>query len=326
MRNWDHIIDNYIRVCETRGLTESVILGRRRELERFGTWLKRRKPKPAVEEISSELILDYIKGRTAFHSKSSVCGVMSHIRCLGEYLVNEGIWNQNPLRWIQSPKIDPRRQLPRRVDKENLRKLIAETTKISQPHNRSLYFTLLLVLYGTGMRRGELERLNLKDWDREHGSLRIDSQKVNLQRVVPVPAAVAAAIESYLPVRQNTLLELGIREEEALFVTAKGKRILGDRIGVRVHKLAQRAEVPLVTLHQFRHTCASDLLEEGLGLHEVQRYLGHAYLATTIRYTHIADPARKQAVALHPINQILASLAGDQDFNSQSGREERFCG
>jgi site-specific recombinase XerD len=240
MRNWDHIVDNFIRICETRGLSESVILGRRRELERFGAWLKRRKPKPTVEGITSDLILDYIKGRTAFHSKASVCGVMSHIRCLGEYLVNEGIWNQNPLRWIQSPKIDPRRQLPKRVEKENLQRLVAQTTKMPHAHNRSLYFTLILVLYGTGIRRGELERLNLEDWDRENRTLRIDSRKVNLQRVVPVPGPVAAALESYLPVRQNTLLQLGIREERAFFITTKGKRIMGDRLGAAILTLVRK--------------------------------------------------------------------------------------
>ena len=53
MRQWDQLVDNYLRVCEARGLSESVLLGRRRELERWGAWLKRRKPKPRVEEISS---------------------------------------------------------------------------------------------------------------------------------------------------------------------------------------------------------------------------------------------------------------------------------
>lgn len=318
MRNWDQLVDNYMRVCETRGLTPSVISGRRRELERWGIWLKRKRPKPQVEQIDSDLILEYVRGRTAFHSKASVCSVMSHMRCMGEYLTNEGVWTQNPLRWIQSPKIDPRRQLPRRIEREHLTKLLEQASKIRNAYQRSLVLTVLIVLYGTGIRRGELQRLNCADWNSQEGTLRIDCAKVNLQRTMPVPPTVRACLEAYLPQRQNRLMELGIHEEDALFITKNGKRLSGEKVGIALHRLAKKADVLLVTVHQFRHTCASDLLEQGLGLHEVQKYLGHAYIVTTVRYTHVADPARKQAVALHPINSILAELNAAEAENSGS--------
>lgn len=309
MRNWDQLVENYMRVCEIRGLSESVIVGRRRELDRWGIWLKSRKPKPKVEEIDSELILDYIKSRTVFHSKSSVCGVMSHMRNMGDYLVNEGHWVQNPLRWIQGPKLDSRRLLPRRVEKAHLQKLFEQAALNPRPYFRSLTITILITLYGLGIRRGEMERLNLTDWDPREGTLRIDSRKVNMERVVPVPRSVHAAIESYLPIRQNQLIQLGIHDQQALFVAPSGIRISAFNVSTAVHRLAKKADIPLITLHQFRHSCASDLLEEGLGLPEVQRYLGHAFLATTVRYTQVADPARKKAIDLHPINSILSSLS-----------------
>jgi site-specific recombinase XerD len=124
---------------------------------------------------------------------------------------------------------------------------------------------------------------------------------------------VASALESYLPQRQNRLLELGIHEEPALFVRRNGNRLEGAALGAAIHKLAKKADIPLVSVHQFRHSCASDLLEEGLGLHDVQKYLGHAFICTTVRYTHVADPARRQAVALHPINAILSGLSAPQE-------------
>src|SRR5260221_295275 len=65
------------------------------------------------------------------------------------------------------------------------------------------------------------------------------------------------------------------------------------------------ASAPLVTVHQFRHSCASDLLEAGVHLAEVQRILGHQGIATTVRYAHIADPARRAAIARHPVNDFL---------------------
>lgn len=60
-----------------------------------------------------------------------------------------------------------------------------------------------------------------------------------------------------------------------------------------------------ITLHQFRHSCASDLLAEGVRLPEIQAMLGHQTIATTMRYLHVADPQLHEAVRRHPINEIL---------------------
>jgi integrase/recombinase XerD len=60
-----------------------------------------------------------------------------------------------------------------------------------------------------------------------------------------------------------------------------------------------------VSLHQFRHTCASDLLEGGVSLPEVQRMLGHLSVTTTARYLQIADPQRVEAMHRHPLNDAL---------------------
>jgi site-specific recombinase XerD len=307
MREWDQLVENHLRVCTTRGLAECVVLARRRELDRWGNWLKRKRPKPKVSEIGAELILEYIRGRTAFHSKATVAGLMSQMRNMGEFLVQEGVWEQNPLRWIRSPKLDPRRILPRRIKKDELSKLFECAAKIQDPHRRSRSLVILVLLYSTGMRRGELARLSLSDWNAKECSIRINSQKVNLERILPVPSVVARYIEEYLPIRQNRLLQEGTNDQEAFFVGQFGRRLRGDDISNIIRRLSKAADIPLVTLHQFRHSCASDLLEEGVGVPEVQRVLGHATLVTTTRYTHIADPYRRKAVSLHPINSILNS-------------------
>lgn len=84
-----------------------------------------------------------------------------------------------------------------------------------------------------------------------------------------------------------------------------GRPLSGSAISNGVHDIATAAQVPLHSLHQFRHSCASDLLEAGVHLAEVQRILGHAVISTSVRYVHIADPQRSAATALHPINDWL---------------------
>jgi site-specific recombinase XerD len=75
-----------------------------------------------------------------------------------------------------------------------------------------------------------------------------------------------------------------------------------------IHRLAHKAKVPLVSLHQFRHTCASDLLENGASLIEVQSILGHKSVESTSRYLHVAGPERARAISKHPLNDYLPAL------------------
>ena len=86
-------------------------------------------------------------------------------------------------------------------------------------------------------------------------------------------------------------------------------------LGLLVHRLARRAQVPLVSLHQFRHTCASDLLEKGASLSQVQQLLGHKGVETTSRYLHVAEPERARAMSKHPLNDYLKELLTKQDTN-----------
>jgi len=162
------------------------------------------------------------------------------------------------------------------------------------------------MVYATGLRKGEMERLNIGDWNREEGCLRIDGRKTGVERRVPVGAGVWKCVEAYLPLRHNRLEKLGRLGEQALFINRAGKRMKGQSISLIAHNLARRAGVPMVSMHQFRHTCASDLLEGGTAIPEVQRILGHACVTSTLRYTQIADPERAAAVKLHPVNEFLA--------------------
>ena len=308
MKRWESLCDGYIRQCEAQGLAPSTIYMRQAQLGRLGVWLRKRRPRPALEAIDGPLLVEYLRARTAFQSKSTLAGALSVLRCFGEYLVAEGVWVKSPLRWMKGPKLDPRRLLPRRVSQEQLLAVFKEAAQSREEYQRYLMLAVLSVLYATGLRRGELERLTLGSYDMANATLRIDGRKTGQERVVPLSQSAVQCVEAYLPQRFNVLCKRGNTAERALFVGKTGRPLTGERIGLCVGRLAKRAQVPEVTLHQFRHSCASDLLEEGVGIAEVQRILGHAVIVTTFRYTQIADPMRRQSVSLHPINEILADL------------------
>ena len=306
MRRWDGLVEKYVRECESRGLAEGTISHRARELTWLGSWLKRQRPRPTLEAIDADVIAGYVGSRGRFKSRSTVSGVVSTVRGMGEFLVREGLWRTNPLRWMKGPKIDSRMQIPRRINRAELRAIWAAAGRRRGQFARHQAVCVLAILYATGLRRGELERLDVEDWDSEHGLLKIDGHKTGRERQVPVSQAAWRCIEAYLPHRHNALERTGNIGERALLVGRDGQRLSGHSVSSTIKGLAESAGVQHVTQHQFRHSCASDLLEEGVSVAEVQRFLGHAVLESTVRYLQISDPERTAAIAKHPINALLA--------------------
>ena len=309
MRRWDGLVDGYVEECERRGLVPGTLERIRTELERWGAWTKRRRPRPSLEQIDAPLIVTYVRARMAFRSKSTVSGTLSVMRGMGEFLVREGLWRSNPLRWLQGPRMDARSRVPRRLGEAQMEQLWAAAATQRSLYARQLWTTVLAVLYGTALRRGELERLELASYDRVAGVLELDGRKTRSVRRVPVPELVARCLEAYLPLRQLQLERAGQLCERALFVNRRGTRVSGASVSLAVARLARAAGLERVTIHAFRHSAASDLLEAGVRVPEVQRLLGHRVLATTVRYLAIADRQRHEALQKHPLNDWLREEA-----------------
>jgi site-specific recombinase XerD len=309
MRRWDRLLDSYMDEYRARGVSAASVAYTESRLCRWGRWLKKRRPRVAIERIGVDLITSYIASCASFRSKATVYATLSTMRGFGDYLVRQGLWRINPLRWMRGPKVTPYSRLPKRIDQAHMEAMWREAAGRHGDYSAHLWVTVLAMLYGTGLRRGELERLDVDAFDRTQGTLRIDGRKTGRERCVPLPDVTLRCLEAYpdLPQRHNQLEQTGRLDEPALLVSRNGKRLSGFAISNGVHTISRRALVPIHSLHQFRHSCASDLLEAGVHLAEVQRILGHCVIATTVRYVHIADPQRRAAIGLHPINAFLHS-------------------
>ena len=306
MRRWDRLLDLYMEEYRARGVCAATVEYTESRLERWGRWLKKRRPRVLIEQIGVDLITGYIASGGSFRSKSTVYLTLSTMRGFGDFLVRQGLWKLNPLRWMKGPKVSPYNRIPKRIDRSHMEAMWREAARRRGDYSAHLWVTVLALLYGTGLRRGELARLGIDAFDRTEGTLRIDGQKTNRERCVPLPELVLRCLEAYLPLRHNQLEQVGLREERSLLISRNGKRLSSFAISNGVHAISRSAQVPFHSLHQFRHSCASDLLEAGVHLAEVQRILGHCVISTTVRYVHIADPQRRAAIELHPINDWLA--------------------
>ena len=307
MRRWDRLLDLYMEEYRARGVSRASVDCTESRLERWGRWLKKRRPRVSIEQVGVDLITNYIASCGSFRSKATVYGTLSTMRGFGDFLVRQGLWKINPLRWMKGPKVSAYSRLPKRIDQAHMEAMWREAAGRRGDYSAHLWVTVLALLYGTGLRRGELARLDVDAFNRAEGTLRIDGRKTGRERCLPLPEMVLRCLEAYLPLRHNQLEQSGQLDEPALLVSRRGKRLSSFAISNGVHAISRSAQVPIHSLHQFRHSCASDLLEAGVHLAEVQRILGHCVIATTVRYVHIADPQRRAAIELHPINALLLS-------------------
>ncbi|HEX2196782.1 MAG TPA: tyrosine-type recombinase/integrase, partial [Actinomycetota bacterium] len=153
---------------------------------------------------------------------------------------------------------------------------------------------ILELLYGSGLRVGELCGLDVDDADLARARLRVTG-KGRKQRQVPMSGPAVAAVEAYLAGGRRELVRPGGPAEgrHALFLNSRGGR-LGPRSvrSMLARYLSAEGAAP-VGPHALRHSFATHLLDGGADLRVVQELLGHASLATTQIYTHVSKERLK---------------------------------
>ena len=140
------------------------------------------------------------------------------------------------------------------------------------------------VLYGCGIRIGELIGLDVGDVDLVNGEIRVLG-KGRKERIVPIGAPACGAIDAWLNERAQST---GQTPESALFLGARGERISAPVVRRTLKSRAlERGISSHVYPHRLRHSFASHLLQSSGDLRAVQELMGHASIASTQVYTHL---------------------------------------
>ncbi|MFO7735945.1 MAG: tyrosine-type recombinase/integrase [bacterium] len=141
---------------------------------------------------------------------------------------------------------------------------------------------LMELIYGSGLRVGEIVKLRRKNVDFEEEEVDILG-KGKKERVVPVTSEAISAIEDYLMKRGDFF-----EPKAFLFLNMRGKPITERGVQYIINRIAIRAGVfRKVSPHMLRHSFASHFLENGMNLRYLQHMLGHSNLSTTQNYTHL---------------------------------------
>ena len=147
---------------------------------------------------------------------------------------------------------------------------------------------LLSILYGCGLRRSEAAALQVEDVRLQARQLYVRKAKGNKQRYVPLSPGVAEDLQQYLELSRPLLLKA---PTNALLLTYAGKALGGGGMIYKLQSLLDTAGIPAegIGLHTLRHSIATHLLQAGMKLENISRFLGHSSLESTQIYTHLAN-------------------------------------
>ena len=220
---------------------------------------------------------------------------LSAMREFYRFLFSENTVKQNPTDYLISPKIG--KALPKYLSEEEINRLLAR----AESEEKRVY-TLMEVLYASGLRVSELVGLPVSALDSENQTLRVMG-KGSKERVVPLNPRAIKALEKWMVVREAHL-PVG-RINKWLFPSgAKAGHLTRDGFFKHLKQIAKNAGVApeKVSPHVFRHSFASHLIAHEADLRSVQKMLGHADIATTEIYTHVLPERLKKIVEKsHPL-------------------------
>jgi integrase/recombinase XerC len=272
---------SYLAELRRRGASEHTLRNYASDLEQLAAFFGAGRPTD-IEAVHIAGLREWLA--SLYEAKLrplSIRRKLAAVRSLFKFLQQEGILVNNPAVRLRTPKAPQR--LPEVMSAETTNDMLdAIPEKIAEKPSKERDLAFLELLYGCGIRVGELVGINVDDLDRTERWLRVRG-KGNKERQVPVPEHVVAAVDRYLEVRRAA------SGERALFVNHRGTRLSDRHVRtlVKLYALLTTGD-STVHPHSFRHAYATHLLAEGADLRAIQELLGHARLSTTQKYTRVS--------------------------------------
>lgn len=281
-----------------RNAAANTRLAYRRDLEDFAAFLARRGT--AAEDADPAQVRAYLaRLRDAGMSPRTAARRLASLRQFHRFLVADGVRRDDPMSTIDGPRLG--RPLPKILSEDEVSRLIAAARARADVEGKRLA-ALLEILYAAGLRVSELVSLPLAAVARDGRFLTVRG-KGGKERIAPLSAPAREAIAAYLAVRRAFLRE---GESSRYMFPSRGAagHLTTTRVAQLLKALAGEAgiEPRRISPHVLRHAFATHLLDRGADLRAVQQMLGHADIATTQIYTHVAGERLHRLVhERHPL-------------------------
>ncbi len=292
-----------------RRVSPNTLLAYRRDLGQLDAYAREKLGRPPLlGDLTRVLLRGWLARLARDRAPVTLARKIAAVRTWCRFLVRRGEVADDPTALLGTPRIH--RKFPVFLAAEPAGQMVEAPTNdgatVTPGETRAALLrdrAMFELLYGSGLRVGELMALDLGDLSADLAEVRVFG-KGRKERVVPVGSAAARALEEYLPVRAELAHPTqGLIDAEAVFVSRRGVRLGVRRVQVLVQRYGAFAvNRPDLHPHALRHSCATHLLEGGADLRAIQELLGHQSLSTTQRYTHLSLERLLEAYdAAHPL-------------------------
>lgn len=274
--NNEEYLQMFLNAKKIEGCSERTIQYYRVTVERFLKVVQKHIPKVTAEEIRQYLV-EYQSVNNC--SKTTMDNIRRNLSSFFSWLEEEDYILKSPMRKIhkiRAPKI-----VKTIISDEEIEKLRDACTEIRD-------LAVIDLLYSTGIRVGELVRLNRKNIDFSEREC-IVFGKGDKERKVYFDARTKIHLQQYLESRTDS--------NEALIVGANAPfaRLNIRGIEIRLRELGRKADIERIHPHKFRRTMATRAIDKGMPIEQVQKILGHSQIDTTMQYAIVSQNNVKES-------------------------------
>lgn len=264
---FNQLREKFIDHLKSQKRSVSTILAYGNDISQFINFLEQKKINDFSQVKTEDVreFKEFLLGQN--YTSKSVFRKLNSLRTFFRWLKEEKIIKSNPALEVPHPKVEnsPPRALSE-LEYRALRDVVRDDPR--------MYLVVELLLQ-TGLRVGELERLQIEDiGDKE---LKVRAYENFPERTVPLNNAARKAIENWLRVRPKT-------KNKTLLVTRTGKPLLVRNIRTALNRYFQEAGIKKASINSLRHTFIVQQLAAGVPVELIQKIVGHKRLASTERY------------------------------------------
>ncbi len=195
-------------------------------------------------------------------------------------------------------------RLPEIPAHETIRKILSCVTTF---HN----FVFFSTVYACGLRLQEALNIQIPDIDSKRMMLYVHRGKGAKDRYVPLPKDTLLLLRTYWKTHRNpTLLFPALGRGHTGGPTATIPMNRASVQGALIRAVKKAGIKKKISVHTLRHSYATHLLEEGVNIRTIQRYMGHKSLETTMRYLHLTRKGQEDAYEI--INSLMSGFSYDR--------------
>ncbi len=271
---------NYLKI--ERNLSINTIESYLFDVKKLIIFLKKNNIKENPIDLKTNILKEFIYNISKKIKSPTQARIISGIRRFYDYLILEGLTENNPMENIESPKIGV--NLPTTLTIEEIDEIISNIKLSSKTGLRNI--AIIELLYSCGLRVSELINLKISDLFFKESLIKVTG-KGNKERFVPISMQSQFYINNYIEeIRSIHKIKKGF--EDTLFLNERGTILSRVMIFIILKQLKNKSNInKKIGPHTLRHSFATHLIENGADLITIQKMMGHESITTTERYLHV---------------------------------------